>query len=136
MNKNIIIAILIIIICFMGIYIYGVQKDLTLNDYFDTSGDYESHWDNSSNKISVYKEFPLKFNQTYENVSVLIDFHDSDGNIESKEVVNDTDNGKLIISTTEKLSAEPTDIAFDIHDGELIDSDSAGLEYSRNFHLF
>lgn len=74
MNKKII-AIIIIILCIIGVYLYGTHKELTLNDYFVKSDDYTSTWNNVSKEISVQKEFPLKFNQTYENVATEVTFY-------------------------------------------------------------
>ena len=135
MKKNLIIALLIIIIIMMGIYVYGIQKELTLNDYFDTSKEYSSEWNDAAHEITVHKEFPMKFNQTYENVTTQIDFIGKNGDFESADVVNDTRDGKLTVHATQKLSFEPEKIEFDIHDGALIDSDAAGLDYARQFHL-
>lgn len=133
---KIIIALLVIIIIGMGIYIYGCHTDLTLGDYFDKSNDYSSEWDDTTKVITVEKVFPLKFNQTYENVSTEITFYKDSSKISNVSVVNDTHDGKLVVYTETKLSEEPNNIEFDIVYGDLVESDNEGLEYSRNFHLF
>ena len=134
--KKLVIVFLIILILVMGVYVYGIQKELTLNDYFDTSKEYIADWNNVSNEITVHKEFSMKFNQSYENVTTQIDFIEKNGDLESVDVVNNTHDGKLVVHTTQKLSSQPETIEFDIHDGVLIDSDTAGLDYGRGFHLF
>lgn len=135
-SYKIIIALLIIIIIGMGVYIYGCHTDLTLGDYFDKSNDYSSEWNDASKVITVEKVFPLKFNQTYQNVSTEITFYKDSSKIGNASVINDTHDGKLVVHTKTKLTEEPTNIEFNIVDGNLVDSDIEGLEYSRNFHLF
>ena len=133
--KIVIILLIAIILC-MGVYIYGIQKDLTLNDYFDVSRDYTSEWNDNTKECTVEKVFPLKFNQTYSNITTEVTFFKDSSQLDSISVVNDTQDGKLVVHSKIKLSEKPTNIEFNIQDGELIDSDTAGLEYSRNFHLF
>lgn len=134
MNKKII-AIIIIILCIFGVYLYGTHKELTLNDYFVKSDDYTSTWNNVSKEISVQKEFPLKFNQTYENVATEVTFYIGNKVLNSTDVVNDTHNGKLTVNVTMKLTEEPTGVDFNIYNGDLIESDIEGLEYGEKFHL-
>jgi len=136
MKKMLIIVFLIMLIIIMGVYIYGIHKELTLNDYFDTSKEYSVDWNEVSKEITVHKEFPMKFNQTYENVTTQIEFVEKNGGLESVDVVNNTHDGKLVVHTTQKLSSQPETIEFDIYDGVLTDSDTAGLDYAQGFHLF
>lgn len=59
MNKKII-AIIIIILCIFGVYLYGTHKELTLNDYFVKSDDYTSTWNNVSKEIKCSKGISVK----------------------------------------------------------------------------
>lgn len=137
MNKKIIISIMaIIIICIVGAYLYDMNRTLTLNDYFDTSGNYSSEWNNNSKEIMVQKEFPLKFNQTWDNVTTTVSFYKNNQLLKSISDVNSTENGKLVVEVTTKLSAEPDNIEFDIIEGDIIYSDVEGIEFGENFHWF
>lgn len=137
MNKKIIISIMaIIIICIVGAYLYDMNRTLTLNDYFDTSGNYKSEWNNNSKEIMVQKEFPLKFNQTWDNVTTTVSFYKNNQLLKSISDVNSTENGKLVVEVTTKLSAEPDNIEFDIIEGDIIYSDVEGIEFGENFHWF
>lgn len=127
---------MVVIIIGMGIYIYGCHTDLTFGDYYDQSNDYLSEWNDTTKVVTVEKVFPLKFNQTYENVSTEITFYKDSSKIGNVSVVNDTHDGKLVVYAETKLPEEPDNIVFDIVYGDLVDSDNEGLEYSRNFHLF
>lgn len=133
--KIIIILLVIVIIC-MGIYIYGCQKDLTFQDYFNMDDDYISEWDNTTKVITVEKVVPLKFHQIYENVTTVITFYNNSEQIGKITVVNDTYNNELNLHAKTKLPEEPTEIKFHIEGGDLVDSDLEGLNYSRHFHLF
>ena len=137
MNKNIIIAILILIIVAMvGLYAYDKSRVITLNDYFDKTGDYASEWNNTTKEITVEKVFPLKFNETYENVTTEVSFYTGYSAIGDASVVNDTHDGKLVVHTSVKLPEEPTRIEFDIHDGVLIESDIEAIEFVEHYHWF
>lgn len=126
----------IIIICIVGAYLYDMNRTLTLNDYFDTSGNYSSEWNNNSKEIMVQKEFPLKFNQTWDNVTTTVSFYKNNQLLKSISDVNSTENGKLVVEVTTKLSAEPDNIEFDIIEGDIIYSDVEGIEFGENFHWF
>ena len=126
----------IIIICIVGAYLYDMNRTLTLNDYFDTSGNYSSEWNNNSKEIMVQKEFPLKFNQTWDNVTTTVSFYKNDQLLKSISDVNSTEDGKLVVEVTTKLSAEPDNIEFDIIEGDIIYSDVEGIEFGENFHWF
>lgn len=126
----------IIIICIVGAYLYDMNRTLTLNHYFDTSGNYSSEWNNNSKEIMVQKEFPLKFNQTWDNVTTTVSFYKNNQLLKSISDVNSTENGKLVVEVTTKLSAEPDNIEFDIIEGDIIYSDVEGIEFGENFHWF
>ena len=75
-SKKIILLVLIVIaICIAGIYLYENYKPLTMNDYFDLNEQYNASWNGSTNEFSVQKIFPLKFNESYENVTTKVDFY-------------------------------------------------------------
>lgn len=69
-------------------------------------------------------------------MKIEITFYKNSVAIDDANIVNDTHDGKLIVNTSTKLPEEPDNIDFNIWNGEIIDSDVEGLEYSRNFHLF
>ena len=136
-NKKFFIAIVIVVlIVICGLYLYDSSRTLTLNDYFEVSGNYSSEWNDSLNEITVEKVFPLKFNQVYENVTVQVDFYKGSQLLKSISVMNSTEDGKLVVCISAELNEEPDNIDFDIIDGDLIESDVQGIEYGENFHWF
>ena len=136
-NKKFFIAIVIVVlIVICGLYLYDSSRTLTLNDYFEVSGNYSSEWNDSLNEIIVEKVFPLKFNQVYENVTVQVDFYKGSQLLKSISVMNSTEDGKLVVCISAELNEEPDNIDFDIIDGDLIESDVQGIEYGENFHWF
>ena len=134
--KKYMFVIVIVLISFCMLYIYDTSRTLTLNDYFEDNIDYTSDWNNTTKNINVKKEFPLKFNQTYKNITTQVNFYKDSRLLKSVSVINSTNESKLIVCASTKLSEEPNNIEFDIVEGDLIESDIEGAEYGENFHLF
>lgn len=131
-KKIIIIALIIVIICVAGIYIYENMKPLTINDYFDLDQQYKESWNESAKEFTVMKLFPLKFNQTWENITTNVDFYKDSELIKSVECTNSSENGNLVVYTSVKLHEKPDDVKFDMIDGELIESDINAIRYAEN----
>lgn len=137
-SKKIILLVLIVIaICIAGIYLYENYKPLTMNDYFDLNEQYNASWNESTNEFSVQKVFPLKFNESYENVTTKVDFYKESELIKSVESTNSTENGKLVVYTSVKLNQKPDDIKFNILEGDLTETDMEAIKFAekRNWIL-
>lgn len=114
-NKKILSIICIICILIVGVGIYFCNNQtMTLDDYFDFSEKTNVSWNNNTNELTIQKTIPTKYNESYENVTVKIDFYKDSKYLNTSSITNNTTHNKLIINTVVKLDEKPNSYIFEI----------------------
>lgn len=125
-----VICIICILFVIIGMYTYD-NRTLTLDDYFDFSEKATVSWNNNSNELNIQKTIPTKFNESYENVTVKIDFYKDSKYLNTSYITNNTNNTKLVINTVVKLDEKPNNYIFEIIEGDLTKTTKGDIKYAN-----